>query len=80
LQIEVFFTHPQAELAYNIALCCFKTKQYAASLKHLADIIEKGMREHPELSVGRCGGVLYMIQYMSVMCIERGGILSLAMF
>jgi hypothetical protein len=45
----------QAELQYNIALCCYKNKQHAAALKHLADIIEKGMREHPELSVGRYG-------------------------
>jgi len=27
-------------------------KQLAPSLKHLADIIEKGVREHPELGVG----------------------------
>jgi tetratricopeptide repeat protein 30 len=27
-------------------------KQLAPSLKHIADIIEKGVREHPELGVG----------------------------
>ena len=39
-------------LSYNIALCFYRLKQYALSLKHIADIIEKGIREHPELSVG----------------------------
>lgn len=42
----------QADLSYNIALCYYKQKQYAPALKHIADIIEKGIREHPELSVG----------------------------
>jgi tetratricopeptide repeat protein 30 len=26
-------------------------KQYGPALKHIAEIIEKGVREHPELSV-----------------------------
>ena len=30
-------------LAYNIALCYYKMKQLAPSLKHIADIIEKGV-------------------------------------
>eukprot|EP00794_Sanderia_malayensis_P009076 gene9076-10045_t len=42
----------QADLSYNIALCHYMMKQYAPALKHIADIIEKGIREHPELSVG----------------------------
>ena len=40
------------DLAYNIALCHYKMKQYGAALKHVAEIIERGVREHPELSVG----------------------------
>ena len=40
-----------SELAYNIALCYYKMKQLAPSLKHIADIIEKGVREHPQLGV-----------------------------
>ncbi|XP_052264590.1 tetratricopeptide repeat protein 30A-like isoform X2 [Dreissena polymorpha] len=40
------------DLAYNIALCHYMMKQYAPALKHIADIIEKGIKEHPELSVG----------------------------
>ena len=42
----------QCDIAYNIALCHYKLKQLAPSLKHIADIIEKGVREHPELGVG----------------------------
>lgn len=42
----------KAFLSYNMALCFFRTKQYAQALKHIADIIERGIREHPELSVG----------------------------
>ncbi|XP_011644385.1 tetratricopeptide repeat protein 30A isoform X1 [Pogonomyrmex barbatus] len=48
LQIAGFRPH----LSYNVALCYFKLKEYAASLKHIASIIEHGIREHPELSVG----------------------------
>ena len=42
----------QPELAYNIALCHYCQKQYGPALKYIAEIIEKGVREHPELSVG----------------------------
>ena len=30
----------------------FRLKDFAPALKHIADIIERGIREHPELSVG----------------------------
>ncbi|CAD7922256.1 unnamed protein product [Amoebophrya sp. A25] len=39
-------------LAYNIALCFYAMKQYGPALKQLAEIIEKAVRDHPELSVG----------------------------
>jgi len=42
----------QPHLSYNIALCYYYMKQYGPALKNIADIIEKGIREHPELSVG----------------------------
>jgi tetratricopeptide repeat protein 30 len=42
----------QEDVAYSIALCYYKTKQLAQSLKFIADIIEKGVQEHPELGVG----------------------------
>lgn len=42
----------QCDLAYNVALCHYKLKQWAPCLKFIAEIIEKGVREHPELGVG----------------------------
>ncbi|XP_058796790.1 intraflagellar transport protein 70A [Phymastichus coffea] len=48
LQIAGFKPH----LSYNVALCYYRLKEYATSLKHIADIIEQGIKEHPELSVG----------------------------
>ena len=42
----------QPELAYNVALCYYQVKQYGPALKHIAEIIERGVTEHPELSVG----------------------------
>lgn len=42
----------QPDLAYNIALCYYKELQYAQALKMANEIIEKGVRDHPELSVG----------------------------
>mmetsp|Transcript_22908 Transcript_22908/g.65078 ORF Transcript_22908/g.65078 Transcript_22908/m.65078 type:complete len:647 (-) Transcript_22908:204-2144(-) len=42
----------QADLSYNVALCFYSQKQYGPALKHIAEIIERGVRDHPELSVG----------------------------
>jgi len=42
----------KANLAYNMALCYFRMGSYAYSLKSIADIIERGIRLYPELSVG----------------------------
>ena len=42
----------QADLAYNQALCHYQLKSFGQSLKTVAEIIERGVREHPELSVG----------------------------
>jgi len=42
----------QPLLAYNVALCHYASNQYGAALKALGDIIERGVRSHPELSVG----------------------------
>jgi len=33
----------RCDIAYNIALCYYKMKQLAPSLKYIADIIEKGV-------------------------------------
>lgn len=40
------------DLAYNIALCHYREKQYILALKFISEIVEKGVRNHPELSVG----------------------------
>eukprot|EP00736_Rhodelphis_marinus_P009329 Rmarinus@m.30146 len=42
----------EPELAYNIALCYYKMRRYADALKHIGEIVDRGVREHPELSVG----------------------------
>jgi len=41
-----------ATIIYNIALAYFKLKRYPKCHKFIQDIIKKGIREHPELSVG----------------------------
>lgn len=42
----------QPDVAYNAAVCAYKTGQYGQALKHVAEIIDRGVRDHPELSVG----------------------------
>ncbi|XP_030646607.1 intraflagellar transport protein 70A [Chanos chanos] len=42
----------QPDLAYNIALCHYSLKQYSLALKYIGEIIDRGIREHPELGVG----------------------------
>eukprot|EP00793_Prasinoderma_coloniale_P001550 PRCOL_00003354-RA len=44
-----------SELAYNDALCHYKLKQYGPAVKSVSEVIERGMLEHPELSVGSYG-------------------------
>lgn len=40
------------DLLYNIALCNYKTRNYSQAVAQVNEIIELGMREHPELNVG----------------------------
>lgn len=42
----------QADLAYNIALCSYQMSQFGPALKYITEIIDRGVQEHPELSVG----------------------------
>ncbi|CAH8508519.1 unnamed protein product [Schistosoma mattheei] len=51
-QQAIQMTGFQPQLSYNIALCYYQMKQYAQSLKYIADVIEHGIRDHPELGVG----------------------------
>lgn len=37
----------RADISYNIAVCFYQLKQYDYSLRHIADIIEKGIKENP---------------------------------
>merc|ERR1719460_1495864 len=56
----------QPDLAYNIALCYYSLKQYGPALKNIAEIIERGVRDHPELSVGALAEVGGGLQARSV--------------
>ncbi|KAF6116760.1 tetratricopeptide repeat domain 30B [Phyllostomus discolor] len=40
------------DLCYNLALAYYSSRQYAPALKHIADIVERGIHQHPELGVG----------------------------
>lgn len=40
------------DLSYNLALAYYSRRHYAPALKYIADIIERGIRQHPELGVG----------------------------
>lgn len=42
----------RAELLYYIALCHYVKKQFVNSLKALSEIIERGIKNYPELNVG----------------------------
>ena len=44
------FTPPEIQI--NLSLCDFKEQKFASALKGLGLVIEKAVREHPELSVG----------------------------
>ena len=35
-----------------MAACHYKMKEYAPAIKSIADIIERGIRDHPELNIG----------------------------
>lgn len=40
------------DLLYNLAVCHYKLKQYEQAIKFIGDIIEQGIQDHPELSIG----------------------------
>lgn len=42
----------RADLAYNIALCHYRMKRYTDALRHITDIVDRGMRAHQDLQVG----------------------------
>lgn len=38
-----------------MGLCHYKLKRFGPALQQLAEVVERGVREHPELGVGRWG-------------------------
>eukprot|EP00891_Asterochloris_glomerata_P009730 jgi/Astpho2/9730/fgenesh1_pm.00149_%23_13_t len=48
----ISFGGHQPELTYNAALCSYQMKQHGPALKQVAEIIERGIRDHPDLAVG----------------------------
>ena len=45
-----------------------RLKDFAPALKHIADIIERGIREHPELSVGmQTEGIEVKLHYSTIL-------------
>ena len=40
-----------ADVTYSIALCYYMQRQYVSALKNIADIVEKGIREHPGMLI-----------------------------
>lgn len=44
----------QPEIAYNIAAALFKLQRFEDCMRFIDDIIERGVRDHPELGVGSC--------------------------
>ncbi|EPY30544.1 TPR Domain containing protein [Angomonas deanei] len=43
---------PKMDLVYNIALTYYRMQQYGSSLSQIAEIIDKGVQDHPELGIG----------------------------
>ncbi|KAI8915963.1 hypothetical protein EDD86DRAFT_185328 [Gorgonomyces haynaldii] len=41
------------EIAYDIALCFYMLQQYVPALKNIAEIIERAIRDHPELGIAK---------------------------
>lgn len=39
-------------IAYNAALCHYRKKENSQALNYIAEIVERGIRNHPELGVG----------------------------
>ncbi|CAD5212330.1 unnamed protein product [Bursaphelenchus xylophilus] len=42
----------QADLAYSLALCHYQLGETEQTMRYIADIVERGVKDHPELGVG----------------------------
>ena len=54
------------DLSYNCALCYYMMRQYAPSLKHIAEIIERGIKEHPGVCDVIVGHYMYCTSLLVV--------------
>ncbi len=62
----------QPQLSYNVALCHYMLRQYAPALKNIADIIEKGIKEHP--------GMCTLVLRSTLVCVPRAVVDMLVTF
>ncbi len=56
-----------ADTCYCIALCHYMLKEYAAALKYITEIIERGIKEYPGIIILHCIALhvhsLLIVQY-----------------
>uniref|UniRef100_A0A0N5AQP2 Tetratricopeptide repeat protein 30 n=1 Tax=Syphacia muris TaxID=451379 RepID=A0A0N5AQP2_9BILA len=52
IEIDLACIDYKPKLAYALALCHYRLHDYSQALKFIADIIDKGIKDHPDLSVG----------------------------
>jgi hypothetical protein len=50
----------QPDLAYSIALCHYQLRHYPMALKSIADIIERGIKDHPGLITNISNTIAHM--------------------
>lgn len=44
----------RADTCYCVALCHYNLRQYAAALKYITEIIERGIKDHPGRHTSTC--------------------------
>uniref|UniRef100_A0A915DKY2 Tetratricopeptide repeat protein 30 n=1 Tax=Ditylenchus dipsaci TaxID=166011 RepID=A0A915DKY2_9BILA len=42
----------QSDLTYDLALCHYQLKEYQQALKYISEIVDRGVKDYPELNVG----------------------------
>ena len=60
--LNLWLSSLSSDICYNIALCHYKLRQYALSLKYITEIIERGIKEHP----GKTVNYLYISNFLQV--------------
>ncbi|KAK6018128.1 hypothetical protein OSTOST_16300, partial [Ostertagia ostertagi] len=54
----------QPELAYAIALCHYRKKEYQQALKFITDIVDRGIKDHPGIDTNLANGFSKKLQYL----------------